>query len=190
MSERQFRLNEQQVGELRRAGTETIDSDTQTRFQAVRLYGTAYPLQTILDVTGCHPSTLRTWVHTYRTAGVAGLFDHRSGGNSAKLTPDQRREVEERLQQYTPRQILGAQTQTPTGQFWTVEDLQGALRRWYGVQYDSRVSYLNLLHACGFTYQRTEKVFKSQRPAEIAAFEELVEKNSWIRPKSPRRRSS
>lgn len=177
MSERKFKLNEKQVGELRRAGDESADGDTQTRYQAVRLYGTDYPLQTILDVTSCRPSTLRTWVRTYRTAGVTGLADHRAGGNSAKLTPDRRREVEERLQQYTPRQILGAQTQTPSGQFWTVEDLQAALRRWYGVQYQSRVSYLNLLHACGFTYQRTEKVFKSQRPAEIAAFEERVEKN-------------
>ena len=188
MSERQFQLNEQQVSELRRAGTETCDSDTQTRFQAVRLYGTDYPLQTILDVTGCCPSTMRRWVHTYQTAGLTGLLDHRSGGNSAKLTADQRREVAERLQQYTPRQILGSQTQTPSGQFWTIEDLQAALLRWYGVQYESRVSYLNLLHACGLTYQRTEKVFKSQRPAEIAAFEEQVEKNSWTWPKNPRRR--
>jgi hypothetical protein len=34
-----------------------------------------------------------------------------------------------------------------------------------------------LLHGCGFSYQRTEKVFKSQRPAEIAAFQEQAEKN-------------
>jgi hypothetical protein len=34
-----------------------------------------------------------------------------------------------------------------------------------------------LLHTCGFSYQRTEKVFKSQRPTERAAFEEQVEKN-------------
>ncbi len=177
MSERKFELNAKQVCELRRTHDEATDGDTQTRYQAVRLYGTAYPLQTILDVTGCSQSSLRTWVHLYRTAGLSGLADHRSGGNSAKLTVDQRREVAERLQQFTPHQVLGSKAQTPTGQFWTVDDLQEALRRWYGVHYQSRVSYLNLLHACGFSYQRTEKVFKSQRPADIAAFEELVEKN-------------
>jgi transposase len=177
MSTRQFHLNEPQVRELRRAHDECTDGDTQTRYQAVRLYGTAYPLQTILDVTGCRMSTLRTWVHTYRLAGLAGLADHRLGGNSAKLTPDQRREVEGRLHQYTPHQLLGAEAYSPSGQCWTIEDLQAVLRRWYGVQYQSRVSYLNLLHTCGFSYQRTEKVFKSQRPTEIAAFEEQVEKN-------------
>jgi transposase len=190
MSERKFELNDRQVGELRRAHDEATDGDTQTRYQAVRLYGTAYLLQTILDVTGCSQSSLRAWVHAYHTAGLAGLADHRAGGNSAKLTPDQRREVEQRLQQYTPHQLLGAQAHSPSGQFWTVEDLQVVLRRWYGVQYQSRVSYYNLLHACGFTYQRTEKVFKSQRPAEMAAFEEQVEKNSWTWPKRHRGRSS
>ncbi len=177
MPERKFKLNDRQVGELWRAYGECTDSLTQIRYQAVRLYATGYPLQTILDVTGCSIASLRAWTRAYRRAGLDALADHRCGGNSAKLTPDQRREVEVRLQQFTPHQILGARAHTPSGQFWTVEDLQEALRRWYGVQYQSRVSYYNLLHACGFSYQRTEKVFKSQRPAEIAAFQESVEKN-------------
>ncbi len=177
MPEREFQLTEKQVGELWRAYDECGDADTKIRYQAVRLYGTAYPLQTILEVTGCSLSSLREWVRAYRLAGLGVLVDHRSGGNSAKLTLHQRREVEDRLQQFTPHQILGAQVHTSSGQFWTVEDLQDAVHRWYGVQYQSRVSYYNLFHRCGFSYQRTEKVFKSQRPAEIAAFQEQVEKN-------------
>jgi transposase len=177
MPKRKFKLTEPQVGALWRAYDGCSDGDTKTRYQAVRLYGMGYPLQTVTDVTGCSISSLRAWVRVFRTAGLDGLADHRCGGNSAKLTPDQRREVEVHVQHFTPRQILGAQAHTPSGQFWTVEDLQEALRRWYGVQYQSQVSYYNLLHACGFSYQRTEKVFKSQRPAEIAAFQESVEKN-------------
>lgn len=177
MPERKFKLTEKQVSELWRAYDECSDGGTKTRYQAVRLYGTAYPLQTVIDVTGCSISSLREWVRVYRTAGLDGLADHRCGGNSAKLTPDQRREVELRLRQFTPRQILGVQAHTSSGQFWTVEDLQVALRRWHGVQYQSRVSYYNLLHTCGLSYQRAEKVFKSQRPTEIAAFQESVEKN-------------
>ncbi len=177
MPERKFKLTETQVGELWRAYDEASDGDTKSRYQAVRLYGTGYPLQTVTDATGCSISRLREWVRAYRQAGREALSDHRVGGNASKLTPDQRREVEARLQQFTPQQILGAQVHSPSGQFWTVEDLQAALHRWYGVEYQSRVSYYNLLHACGFSYQRTEKVFKSQRPAEIAAFQELAEKN-------------
>jgi transposase len=188
MRKRTFNLNGKQVGELWRAYDASTDSDTKTRYQAVRLYGTAYPLDTIKDTTGCSESSLREWVRAYRTVGLAGLADHRCGGNSAKLNRDERREVEARLHAFTPQQILGSQTHSASGQFWTVEDLEVALRRWYSVQYQSRVSYHNLLHACGFSYQRTEKVFKSQRPAEIAAFQEMVEKNLWTRRKTRRRR--
>ena len=177
MAERKFELTEKQVGELRCAYDDCAEGDTRTRFQAVRLYGTAYPLQTILDVTGCSISSLREWVRAYRDSGLTALIDHRSGGNSAKLTPAQRQEIQAHLAQYTPRQLLGQAAHTPTGQFWTVEDLAQAVHQWYGVQYQSRISYYNLFHACGFSYQRTEKVFKSQRPLEIAAFHETTEKN-------------
>lgn len=34
-----------------------------------------------------------------------------------------------------------------------------------------------LLHLCGFSYQKTEKVFKSRRETKVADFEEQLEKN-------------
>lgn len=190
MAERKFKLNEKQVGALWRAYDACSDADTKIRYQAVRLYGTEVPLQTIRKATGCSISSLREWVRAYRLTGLAGLVDHRAGSNSAKLTPDQRQEVEARLHQFTPQHLLGTATHSANGQFWTVEDVEIALRRWYGVQYRSRNSYYNLLHACGFSYQRTEKVFKSQRPAESMAFQELVEKNSLTRRKRHRKQSS
>lgn len=177
MAKRTFQLTAQQVGELWRAYDACTDRNTRTRYQAVRLYGTAYPLHTILDVTGCSISSLREWVQRYRHVGLAGLADHRTGGNAAKLTADQRHDLEARLHQFTPHQLFGTDAHTPDGLFWTVDDLQAALHRWYGVEYQSPVSYYSLFHACGFSYQRTEKVFKSQRPHEMAAFQEKVEKN-------------
>jgi transposase len=177
VAKRTFKLTEQQVSELWRAYDDSSDSNARTRYQAVRLYGTGYPLRTIKDVTGCSTSSLREWVQVYRHAGRDGLADHRTGGNAAKLTSEQRRDIEVRLNQFTPQQLFGSNAHTPSGQFWTVEDVQDGVRRWFGVQYQSRVSYYNLLHGGGFSYQRTEKVFKSQRSGDIAAFQEMVEKN-------------
>lgn len=176
MAKRTFSLSESQVSELWRAYDDCDNPITRTHYQAVRLYGTRYPLRTIKDVTGCSTSSLREWVQTYRDAGVAGLAEHRTGGNAAKLTAEQRHDLEGRLSQYTPSQLFGTQAHTPSGQFWTVEDVAEAVQRSYGVQYQSRNSYYNLLHACGFSYQRTEKVFQSQRRTELAAFQETVEK--------------
>lgn len=190
MAKRKFQLSEAQSDRLLTAYLECADGETRMRFQAVRLYGQKYTVKAIQNITGCRRRTLLEWVHLYQHAGLDGLRDHRAGGNSAKLTPDQRQEVEARLHQFTPQQILGAATHSTNGQFWTVEDLQIALRRWYGVEYQSRNSYYNLLHACGFSYQRAEKAFKSQRPAETAAFQEMVEKNSLTRRKMHRKRSS
>jgi transposase len=63
------------------------------------------------------------------------------------------------------------------GQFWTVSDLEVAVQQWYGVSYRSPRSYVTLLHACGFTYQRAEKVYRSRASEhEIADFEAELEK--------------
>lgn len=176
MGKRKFQLTEPQRDALLSAYLACDEGETRTRFQAVRLYGMNYPVKTIQEVTGCSTRSLLEWVYAYRQAGLETLRDHRLGGNSAKLKPAQRIEVEAHLHQFTPNQVL-RQPYTAEGQFWTIEDLADALTHWFGVRYASRTSYYNLLLTCGFSYQRTEKVFKSQRPLQIAAFQELVEKN-------------
>jgi transposase len=187
MAKRRFQLSESQRDALFTAYIQCEDGETRSRFQAVRLYGMNYAVKTIQEITGCSLRSLLEWVRTYQQAGLDALRDHRLGGNSAKLTPTQRAEVEMHLHQFTPKQIL-RQPYTRDGQFWTIEDLADALAHWFGVRYNSRTSYYNLLRACGFSYQRTEKVFKSQRPLQIADFQETVEKNSLTSLKMHRRR--
>jgi len=116
------------------------------------------------------------WCHAFRHGGVTALLDQRQGGNAAKLTAEQRVELQDKLHQYTPHDLFGLETQTPDGQFWTVEDLSQVLTHWFDVQYASRTSYCNLFRACGFSYHRPAKVFKSQRPLQMAEFEAEVEK--------------
>ncbi len=177
MAKRKFHLTERQVHELIQAYTQCSDGPTRARYQAVRLYGSNYPLSEVRDITGCSTTSLMEWCSAFTQSGTQALEDGRVGGNSAKLTPEQRAEIERRLHQYTPRDLLGTQTYTPAGQFWTIEDLARAVQQWYGVQYASRTSYTNLFHACGFSYQRPARVFKSQRLQQMIEFEEHVEKN-------------
>jgi transposase len=58
-----------------------------------------------------------------------------------------------------------------------VEDLAHEVRERYGVEYQSRTSYGRLLRLCGFSYQKTEKIFKSRGQIKVADFEEQLEKN-------------
>lgn len=115
------------------------------------------------------------WFHTVAGGGVDALMDGRCGGNPAKLTPEHRADLEGRLHHNTSHDLFGTTALTGSGHFWTVEDLQRAVQHWYGVKRDSRTSDYNLFHACGFSYQRTEKIFKWQRQAQRAEFEEQVE---------------
>ncbi len=177
MAKRQFILTPDQAAELRQAYLRAKDGSTRTRYQAVWLYGTGYPVTQIQELTGCSRASLMHWCHAYRTQGSAGLVDGRRGGNRAKLTPAQRQQVQAKLHQYTPRQLFGADTATADGQFWTVPDLQRAVQQWFGVTWDSPSSYLALFKDCGLTYQRTQKVFTSRRELDVLAFEEQLEKN-------------
>ena len=117
------------------------------------------------------------WCRAYRQDASQGLVDKRAGGNSAKLSKLQIEELQQLLHQYTPKERLGPRASTVDGQFWSVEDLALIVREKYGVGYKSRTSYSQLLHLCGFSYQKTEKVFKSRSEIKVADFEEQLEKN-------------
>ena len=61
MATRKFRLTDAQTAELRQAYDRTTDGPTRTRYQAVRLYGTGYPVAQIAEITGCSRTTLMDW---------------------------------------------------------------------------------------------------------------------------------
>jgi transposase len=177
MAKRKFKLTEAERKELLGVSRVCNDAATRTRYQAVRLYGEGYPEKEIEQITGCNRTSLMEWCRAYREDPSQGLVDKRVGGNRAKLSPLQIEEVQNTLHQYTPQERLGRKASTADGQFWTVEDLVVLVRERYGVEYQSRTSYSSLLRRCGFSYQKTEKIFKSRSEAKVADFEEQLEKN-------------
>ena len=177
MARRQFQLNQTQVKDLVQAYLGCKDGPTRIRYQAVRLYGTGYPLREVLDITGCSRLTLMDWCRKYGAGGVSALIDHRVGGNRAKLSPEQIAQLKARLHCYTPADLFGATADTANGQFWTIPDLGRAIERWYGVYYQSPRSYLRCFGRCGFSYQRPAKVYQSRKESQVAEFEAQLEKN-------------
>lgn len=180
MAKRKFTLTEQETQALRIRYDQSRKGATRSRYQAVWMYGTGYPVAEIEKLVGCSRSSLMNWCRTYQTRGAEGLEDKRLGGNSTKLTVAQREDLQNRLQSYTPGMLFGPQAVTKDGQFWTVADVQQAVEAWYGVTYRSPNSCRQLLVSSGFSYQRPAKVFKSQRPSKVAEFEEEFEKKSSI----------
>ena len=177
MAKRKFKLTEAERKELLQAYEGSKDAATRTRYQAVRLYGEGYEEKEIEQITGCSRTSLMEWCRAYQADRAQGLVDHRAGGNSAKLNKWQIEELQAKLHQYTPKEVFGAKASTANGQFWTVEDLMHVVGDQYGVAYKSRTSYSSLLRLCGFSYQKTEKIFKSRSQTKVADFEEQLEKN-------------
>jgi transposase len=177
MARRRFQLTEEQERELIAAYMSCKHGPTRSRYQAVRLYGTGYPVQEVMNITGCSWTSLMEWCRTYRRDGVGGLVDKRAGGNRAKLTPAQIEELKGRLHTYAPAQLFGSSAATADGQFWTVPDLRRTVEQWYGVSYRNARSYHRLFDLCGFSYQRTAKAYKSRSASKVTEFEEQLEKN-------------
>lgn len=177
MTRRRHELSEAQLSELKRAYAQNKRAETRVRYQAVRLYGLGYDSDEISEITGCSYTSLLRWWREYRTEGVAALQDERRGGNRARLTPEQWAEMKERLHRYTPAQLFGDQVGSNDGQFWTINDMSHGLAQWYGVSYRSPTSYRTALERCGFSYQRTERIYRSRSEAGAARFAEELEKN-------------
>lgn len=174
---RQFQLTEEEVRKFEDAQYQAKDGATRTRYLAVRLYGTGYPVKEVLYITGYTRGSLMNWRRSFDAQGIDGLRDKRIGGNRARLKQPQMEEIQERLHSYTPVQLFGKDTASHEGRFWTTHDLARALEQWYGVTYRSHGSYVKILTQCGLSYQRPAQVYKSRSEAKVVDFESHLEKN-------------
>lgn len=172
MAKRQLQLRELEITRLAAAEQATNDKHARTRYQAIRLYGQGWAIETIQEITQAGESTIRQWAMNYRAEGLNGLRSQWTGKNANKLTGEQREQIKQRLHEYRPVDL-----HLSTGEYWTVSDLRVAVEQWFGVVYQDETSYQTLFRKSGFSYQRTTKVYRS-RPSEaaLAQFESELEK--------------
>jgi transposase len=172
MTQRQFHLSDSDLQAFRTREQQTRDTHELKRLQAVRLYGSGFPMAQILQMVVASESRLRQWVQLYRAGGLTALQSKWQGNNAKKLTDAQRADLRTRLTASTPRSW-----HLSDRLFWTTSDVQTAIEQWYGVVYASARSYVYLMHECGFSFQRTRKVYRSRAHDQtIADFEAELEK--------------
>jgi transposase len=177
MAKRQLQLSEEELEQFEQAESKTRDTYELKRLQAVRLYGSGTERRGIEMLVGCDERSIRKWAQNYQQAGLDGLKSHWQGENALKLSREQRADLKQRVAQYRPDQVIAPDVRISHGQFWTVSDLQMVVKAWYEVEYRRVDSYRTLLRECGLSYQRTEKVYRSQPDAQtVADFEAKLEK--------------
>jgi transposase len=178
MAKRKFQLTDSEIVAFRQAEEQTGDVRELKRLQAVRLYGMGEEVETIQKLVGCGPVSPAQWAIEYRRGGLKGLQSRWQGGNAKKLTDEQRQDLFAKLEQYSPEQIIAPDVRVERSTFWTVSDLQIVVEARYGVTYRSATSYRSLLHASGLSYQKVEKIYRSQPGAvQLADFEADLEKS-------------
>ena len=115
----------------------------------------------VLRVT---PRVVRKWRQRYEREGVAGLHV-RYRGSESYLKVEQRQEVED---------WLGARETI------TLEEVRDEIEARYGIVYQSKQSYYDLLDASGLSYHQTEKRNPKRSEAQVLERREEIKKN-WYR---------
>jgi transposase len=181
MNNREFKLSETEQRAIQQREAATSKVRELKQLQAVRLYGSGQAMSAVVNVVGSSSRSIQRWVQAYQERGLAGLKPRWQGANAKKLSDAQRAEIVQRIQQYQPDQLLSRETRKSQGQFWTLSDVQVAVKQWYGVDYRANDSYRALLYEAEFSYQRAEGVYRSKpSQADVAQFEEELEKKSSI----------
>lgn len=150
-----FLLEQQQLLERIAILTEFIQSNPEAReFKravAVKMALSGEPYSKITKLIGMHKSCITTWKQKFLAKGLDGL---KLGyqGTSSYLTPEQRAETITWLQ---------------TINYWNLDELVTYLDEQYGVIYQSKQSYYELLSAANISWKKSQKLNSSANPELI-----------------------
>jgi putative transposase len=143
---------------------ETRDVRELKRAVSVKLREGGMSTEAVGEVLHVPARTVRGWYQRYGREGVEGLRVQYRGSESY-LSVEQRQEMED---------WLGAQETI------TVEAVRDELEARYGIVYQSKPSYYDLMEASGLSYHCTEKGNPKRQEAQVLERREEIKKN-WHR---------
>ena len=143
---------------------ETRDVRELKRALSVKLGEGGMVTEAIGEVLQLTPRSVRKWRRRYERGGVEALRV-RYRGSESYLSVEQRQEMED---------WLGAQETV------TLEEVRDEIEARYGIVYQSKQSYYDLLDASGLSYHRTEKSNPKRDEAQVLERREEIKKN-WRR---------
>jgi putative transposase len=149
------------MDELTRFIEETSDVRELKRAISVKLREGGMATEAVSAVLHVPPRTVRAWSQRYERDGVEGLRVQYRGSESY-LRVEQRQAMED---------WLGAQETI------TVEEVREELEARYGIVYQSKQSYYDLMEASGLSYHRTEKGNPKRNEAQVLERRDEIKKN-------------
>jgi len=125
---------------------------------AVKMVSQGFLTKDICDLLDVSDSFVSKWKTIYEEQGAKGLLLHYKGSQGF-LTPHQRGEV-----------ILHLKKQT----HFSVEELRDLIESRYGVVYQSKQSYYDLLKDAGISWHRTEPVNPKRDEQKVLQKREVI----------------
>jgi putative transposase len=139
---------------------ETTDVRELKRAVSVKLSEEGMATEAIGAVLQVTPRAVRKWRRRYEREGVDGLHV-RNRGSESYLSVEQRQALED---------WLGAQETI------TLEEVRDESEARYGIVYQSKQSYSELLDARGLSYHRTEKGNPKRNEAQVLERRDEIKK--------------
>ena len=147
-----FLLEQQQKSERTAILTEFIHSNPEARELkraiAVKMAIESEPYSNITKLLGMHKSCITIWKQRFEAQGLDGIKLGYKGASSY-LTLEQRVETITWLQ---------------TRDYWNLDELVTYLDEHYGVMYQSKQSYYELMSAAGISWKKSQKINPSFNP--------------------------
>ena len=141
------------LDELEAFLAEKRDSREYRRALAVKMARKGYLYEVICDVLGISPGYISQWKNAYEEHGIAGLVSKHKGSQSY-LTADERDAV-----------CTWIQSQ----ESWSVEQLKTHIETAYGIIFQSRQSYYELLAAARISWKKAQRANPAKDPELVAA---------------------
>lgn len=139
--------------------------------QAVLLKKKGFPLKQVVEITGKSEDAIEDWMTKYNQHGLQGLkTKQRAVPPRAMLTNDKKDNLKQLITDHKPS-ALGL-----AGDFWSVPTLKQLVKDTYKVTYKNDKAYRDLLHYCGFSYQKAEYVDRRKNNQSQGHFKKRFEK--------------
>jgi len=141
------------------------------RVQAVSLRKKGYPLKEIVAITGKAQVTIQGWITDYNQHGIDRLrTKKREKPPHVTLTNQQKDRIKKLITGHKPSEY------GYSGDFWSVPVMRRLVKDQYRVEYETAKAYRDLLHYCGFSYQKAEFVDRRKDNQSQGNFKKRCEK--------------
>jgi len=141
------------------------------RIQALLLLTQGYKQEEVAKIVRISIQALRNWITAFRKHGIVGILEKGQPGNHRKLTNNQKERLTILITTKTPSQL------TLVGNFWNPSLVSQLIQNEYHISYQREASR-KLLHACGFSFHKPNKVNNRQKTTDRLRFTQTLKKDS------------